>query len=462
MDQFIRIVAIVFWGLLVLSVLVYIHEAGHFIAARIMGLRVREFFIGLPCRIRLARVSKKTGTAYGITPLLMGGYTLICGMDGSESRCLPRVLTYIYKQGSTTVASAAQDLHLDETEIETALLTLCDWGSIEETDDGFQTLARDAHMRTIYDKGHDFSEAGSTLAGEPHPFAGTQKAFLQQEHSHTYQALGFWGRTFVLINGIFINIIAGFIILFLTLSCLGISGPSNTTTIGSVDEGSPAATVGLMAGDTIVAIDNHEVSSWNEMAAAISSASEKAEPYSVTVSSDAPSNDGTAPSREGNESSYVRTFTIEPNSPGEKLGIRATTTQVYLPIPDACVAAVSYIGMTAAAIAQLFNPAHFQEVISQSSSVVGISVMAADAAQKGMTSLLILTAAISLSLGFMNLLPIPPLDGGKILIEAISSIIRRPVPIKIQRIISYVGVLLFILLFIVLLKQDIVRYIFGG
>lgn len=462
MEQIIRIIAIVFWGLLILSALVYIHEAGHFIAARIMGLRVKEFFIGLPCRARLARVSKRTGTAYGITPVLMGGYTLICGMDGSKPECLARVLSYVYKQGSTTVSSAAIDLRLDETEVESALLTLVDWGSIEETNGGFQTLARDACMRTIYDKGHDFSESGSTKAGEPHPFRGTQKAFLEQERSHTYQKLGFWGRSFVLINGILINIVAGFLILVLTLSCLGVAVPSNSPTIGSVDEGSLAASVGLQAGDEIVAINNQGVSTWNDMATAIAAASQTTDPYTVTISSFSPSNDDSQASRDTDETTSTRTITIEPKIAGEKLGIRAATTQVNLSLPDACVAAASYIGMTAVAIAQLFNPTHFQEVISQSSSVVGISVMAADAAREGITPLLMLTAAISLSLGFMNLLPIPPLDGGKIFIEAISAIIRRPVPIKVQRIISYVGVLLFILLFIVLLKQDIVRYILGG
>lgn len=462
MEQLIRIFTIVFWGLVILSLLVYVHEAGHFIAARIMGLRVKEFFIGLPCRVRLSRVSKKTGTAYGITPLLLGGYTLICGMDPGEPSCLARVLSYIYKQGFTTVSYAARDLHLKESEVEAALMTLNDWGSIEETHNGFQTLARDAHMRTIFDKGHDFSEVGSTRAGEAHPHPGTQKAFLSQERSHTYQKLHFWGRTFVLINGIFINIATGFLILVCALALFGVPTALNTTRIGSVDEGSLAAAAGLKAGDEIIAINNQNVATWNDMAKAIGEASQTEQPYTVTASSSSRDNDVSATPERDEEASQTRIVTIEPTAPAEKLGIRAITVQTHLSLPDACVAAASYIGMTGVAIVQLFNPAHFQEVISQSSSVVGISVMAADAAQEGITALLILTAAISLSLGFMNLLPVPPLDGGKILIEAISALIRRPVPAKIQRIISYIGVLLFILLFIVLLKQDIVRFILGG
>ena len=99
MQQLFSIISTVFWGLLVLSVLVYIHEAGHFIAARILGLRVKEFFIGMPCRIRAAFTSKRTGTTYGITPVLLGGYTLVCGMDGEAPVCLGDVLSFVYKKG---------------------------------------------------------------------------------------------------------------------------------------------------------------------------------------------------------------------------------------------------------------------------------------------------------------------------------------------------------------------------
>jgi regulator of sigma E protease len=133
-----------------------------------------------------------------------------------------------------------------------------------------------------------------------------------------------------------------------------------------------------------------------------------------------------------------------------------------VPLGQAFSASWRYISLTAATIAQLLQPAHAGEVIENSTSVVGISVMASEAAQEGASSLLFLAAAISLSLGFMNLLPIPPLDGGKLVLEIIAVIIRRPVPIKVQTVISYVGMALFLLLFFVLLRQDIVRFILGG
>lgn len=457
MDQILHILSIIFWGLIVLSLLVYLHEAGHFIAARILGLRVTEFFIGLPCRARLAFVSKKTGTAYGITPLLLGGYTRICGMDATEPSCAARVLSYIYRAGQISVPKIAKDLNLSLDDVEEAVAMLCDWGSIEEVSQiakdtksdsvtVVRTLPRDAQMRTVYDKGHDLSEKGATISGEAHPFNGTQKAFLDYERSHTYQKLGFWGRAFVLINGIFVNIVTGFLIVVFTLSCLGLPVATNSTTIGSVQSGGAAAAAGLVPGDTITAVGDQSVSTWNEMAQEISQRLSDKNPFMLTYT----------------ENGEERSVIIDPLAGETKLGISASTEIRRLSFPDAVTTSFGYIGLTGATIAQLFNPAHFQEVIGQSSSVIGISVMASEAASQGATSLLLLAAAVSLSLGFMNLIPIPPLDGGKILIEAISALIKRPVSAKVQTVISYIGILLFVILFFVLLKQDIVRFILGG
>ena len=93
--------------------------------------------------------------------------------------------------------------------------------------------------------------------------------------------------------------------------------------------------------------------------------------------------------------------------------------------------------------------------------MVGISVMASEAASTSPIELVLLVASVSMSLGFMNLLPIPPLDGGKILIEIVQLIIRRPLSIRAQTIVSYVGVAFFLFIFVVALRNDIVRYILG-
>ena len=91
----------------------------------------------------------------------------------------------------------------------------------------------------------------------------------------------------------------------------------------------------------------------------------------------------------------------------------------------------------------------------------GIAVMTSEAASSGVYELALIVAAISMSLGFMNLLPIPPFDGGKILIELIQLVIRRPLPQRAIVILSYVGMAFILFVFIVVLRNDVVRLVLG-
>ena len=115
--------------------------------------------------------------------------------------------------------------------------------------------------------------------------------------------------------------------------------------------------------------------------------------------------------------------------------------------------------MVASFAIKLIMPNHTMEVLESSSSIVGISVMASQAASSGFMDVIAFMAAISMSLGFMNLLPIPPLDGGKILIETIQLVIRRTLSVKVQTAISYVGLAFFLFIFIVVVRNDVFRFV---
>ena len=91
-----------------------------------------------------------------------------------------------------------------------------------------------------------------------------------------------------------------------------------------------------------------------------------------------------------------------------------------------------------------------------------MSVMASEAASAGLFDLLLVVAAISMSLGFMNLLPIPPLDGGKLVIEVYQRIRRKMMSLRAVNYLSWAGVALFTLFFIVMMNQDIQRFVFGN
>ena len=125
-------------------------------------------------------------------------------------------------------------------------------------------------------------------------------------------------------------------------------------------------------------------------------------------------------------------------------------------------AGLAYIGAVVQAVAGLFNPATAAETVSQSTSIVGIAVMSRSAAEAGFASLLSFTAMISVSLGIMNLLPIPPLDGGKFVIEVIQKLRRRALSPKAVGYVSAVGLALFLGFFAIMLNQDIQRFVFGN
>ena len=88
-----------------------------------------------------------------------------------------------------------------------------------------------------------------------------------------------------------------------------------------------------------------------------------------------------------------------------------------VPLLNSLYAGLSYIAMVAQAIVSLFNPATAAQTVSDSTSIIGIAVFAKVAADEGVTMFLQFMAMISVSLGLMNLLPIPPLDGGRFVIE---------------------------------------------
>jgi regulator of sigma E protease len=140
----------------------------------------------------------------------------------------------------------------------------------------------------------------------------------------------------------------------------------------------------------------------------------------------------------------------------ELIGVSALMETYHPSFSEAVQVSFSYVKLVGSTVARIIMPQHTIEVVSQSSSIVGISAMASEAAASGMEDLILLAAAISMSLGFMNLLPVPPLDGGKILIELIQLIARRPLSAKAQSAVSYLGLAFFLFIFCFALRNDIV------
>lgn len=468
MTQVLGVLSAIFWGVLVLSVLVFIHEGGHYLAARAFGIRVTEFFLGMPAPWKLSRKSEKYGTEVGITPILLGGYTRICGMEGDDDEALADVLAFVQRKGRVTIPEVAHGLGLGPERAADCLMTLTDWASIaaytdpdkpkdtakadksekdplEGYPDYFETLTRDANMLTEYDREHDFATVGTTAQGEIRPVEDPV-AFLEKERSHTYLGASFVKRVIMLVAGPFVNLVAAFLIVCVALMAGGVSAVVDVSTVSEVSEGSLAAKAGLVGGDTITRVDDIEVSTWVGLCDALDSVLPAGEDFEVAFT------------HEGIE----KVVTVEMDGPATIFGVSATTTLYHPDFVTAAKATLSYAAMVGEFALRIINPMKTIETLEQSSSIVGISVMASQAAAMGLVELASLAGAVSMSLGFMNLLPIPPLDGGKILIEIIQLIIRRPLSMKVQNIISWIGLAFFLFIFVFVLRNDIIRYVLGG
>ena len=431
------VITIIFWGIVMLGIVVFIHEGGHFLAARLMRVRVREFMFGLPGpSVGFTRKS----TRYGVTAIPLGGYCLIAGDGGKESPHLADAYAYLAYWGTLTLAEAEKSSETLGFDLVEALDSLESWMTIKAIklkagDKRYEMLAASVD-------GLDYAQ------GTPRPVPDMQIArdHIAEERKHTYNGLPWWRRLVILLGGSFFNLVFAIAVITVVLMVVGVG--EGTTTISVVSENSPAQQAGIVSGDVLLSVDGKPCETGDDFLAAIGS-----KKVGDTIELGYTHN-GVARSV---------TITLAANDEGRPfvgVGMQIVRRDVYL--PEALSLSVGLIGMVVKAITQLLNPATFSETVGQSSSVVGIAVEARKAATMGGLPFLLLSAQLCISIGLMNLLPVPPLDGGKIIVETIQRITRRIIPQRVITGISVTALLLLVFLFIAVTTQDIQRYFLGG
>ncbi len=357
---------------LILGFLVFIHEGGHYLASRAFGVRVTEFMLGLPGpNIGF----KKWGTKFGVTPILLGGYAKVCGMEpGPMSPHLKEVLASIYTRGAANMEDVAADCGISDDEAYEALEELVEWGSITgpRKSDQYNTY-RAAEVEPTKAQVRKAESAGlpapqGYAEGQGRPVPDAQQLF-DSEYKQQYRSLPFWKRTVILLAGIAVNLLFAIVLFIVLFSFMGIDMQNPTT--------------GVMQ-------------------------------------------------------------------------------HVVLDPLQAVQFGFAYIGMVIQAVASLFNPATAAETMQNSASIIGIAAMSKDAVDAGLVSALQFIAMISVSLGIMNLLPIPPLDGGRFVVEAFQKVSRRSVSAKALNYLSMAGMAVFVMFFLVMANQDIQRFVFGN
>ena len=346
---------------IVLGILVFVHEFGHFILAKKLGVKILKFSLGFGPKL----IGKKIGeTEYQIAVFPLGGFVKPLGEDPQE-------------------------------EIST------------------------------------------------------------EEYHRSYWGQPVWKRALIILAGPFFNFFLA-VVLFSSINLLGI--PYYPSIIGEVSPGFPAEQAGLKKGDTILSINGEEVTRWDDLSKIIRSSNGKE--LLLKVKRDHEISDihvtpksSTQKNIFGEETPvFVIGITqpdqvlVEKVGPFEAAGTGLSQTW-------------SMIKLTVVSIVKLIERVVPAKTIG---GPILIAQMAGEQAKRGLASLVLFTAILSINLGVINLFPIPILDGGHILFLSLEAILRKPVSIRKMEIAQQIGLIFIILLMVFAFYNDLIRLFSPG
>ncbi|RPI03250.1 MAG: RIP metalloprotease RseP [Calditrichaeota bacterium] len=339
----------------IIGLLVIMHELGHFLLAKLVGIRVERFSIGFPPRL----FGKKIGdTDYCISAVPLGGYVKMSGM-------------------------------------------------IDESLDA------------------------ANIKGEPHEFMSKP----------------IWARFLVIFAGPLFNILLAALIYTFIFMTVGIEMPAEPSyaVVGAVMPQSPADSIGLQSGDRITRIDAQSVNTWQEL---------------LTIVHNAPQRQLDIEwQREGALFTSRVTPVLDPMNNIGLIGISPVMTKEKVgPFTAVSLGVTNTIyktDMILKSFALLFSgKVNAKEALGGPLRIAEIS---GQVAKRGFSDLLAFAAVLSINLGLLNLLPVPVLDGGHLVLLTLEAIIRRPISTKIKMTVQQIGMALLLALMVFVIINDFLR-----
>ena len=411
--------------LIVLSVLILVHEFGHFIVAKLLGIRVLNFSLGFGPKI--VKWTQR-GTEFSISSIPFGGYVKLAGDEPEEREYEPYEFLGRPVSHRFMVVAAGPLFNL----VLGFLIFLFAYGVF-----GIPVIKG----TTIY----------SVEPDTPADSAGIQ-SFDKILKIDGHQVNNWWqidkllspkGRhSITLLRGndtVSVN-------LKLSGSTSGIS-PLVEPRIGKIIKGSPASKAGLRPGDLIVGVDSITIKDWSELVENISK--RPGDTVLLAVLRDSDTLQMSVP---------VMSTVDESGKPRGRLGI-VVATQVHRisPIGALKISIEKTIESIALTFMTIYRLLRRDISIKAIGGPVMIGKIVGQTANIGVFQLLFLIAIISVNLCVLNLLPIPALDGGHLLIYSIEGIRRRPLPPRLQTLIQQIGFAVLIALMVLITIFDIVR-----
>ena len=379
-------------AIVLLGAVIFIHELGHYLAARSIGVRVERFSVGYPPRL----------------------ITFTSIKEGWEFRL------FFYKKTSEAKWK---------------------WGPIKtifinipgrkgtNTEYCFAIIPFGGYVKVagIIDESMD-----TKLEYKPYELMSKPK----------------WQQIWFMSAGVIMNTVLAFFIFMGIYNYTGKPTTSNKPVINEILPGTPAFNAGFQPGDQITSIEDNPINAWNDLTNEISKRPNQ-EVDLIYL-------------RDGNLNNIklITSFQINPQT-GDTLGMLGVRAKIqYQPISIienlqmSSVATARGFGLVILSIKMISSG---QASVKDLGGPIMIAQLAGETAKAGMIPFFSLMALISCNLAFLNILPIPGLDGGHIFITIIEGIIRRPLSLKMRMSIQQVGMVLLLMLMVTVIINDVGR-----
>ncbi|CYU35860.1 RIP metalloprotease RseP [Streptococcus suis] len=410
----------------IFGVIVVVHEFGHFYFAKKAGILVREFAIGMGPKI-FAHTGKD-GTLYTIRILPLGGYVRMAGWGEDKTE----IKTGSPASLSLNEAGVVTRINLSGKQLDSLSLPM----NVTSFDfeEKLEITGLVLEESKTYKVDHD-----ATIVEED----GTEVRIAPLDVQ--YQNATVWGRLMTNFAGPMNNFILGilvFIILFFMQG--GVANPSSNAV--SITEGGALQAAGVVTGDKILSVNGNTTDSYTEVATIISKA--------ATDATTAPSFDLVVEHDGKNRHVSV---TAEQVDGAYRIGISPILKTGFV---DKIVGGFQEAGATALRVVTALKNLIANFDVKQLGGPVAIYKVSSQAAEFGLVSVLGLMAALSINLGIFNLIPIPALDGGKIVMNILEAIRKKPLKPETESYITLAGVAVMVVLMIVVTWNDIIRVFF--
>ncbi len=409
--------------IVIFGLLVFIHEWGHLYFAKRAGILCREFAIGFGPKIYSF---KKDETTYTIRLLPIGGFVRMAGEDPEMIEIKPG-----HQIG----------------------LVFNDKGKVSKLVINNKSKHTNAHVVQVEkaDLEHElfieaYNDVGERIRYEVDPkaeFVKDEQATQIAPWNRQFGSKTVGQRAMAIFAGPMMNFILAIVLLIVFALFQGT--PVNEAMIGDLSPEGAAYAAGLEKGDLVLAIDGQPVASWEEMTEVIQANPNKEIAFEINRSGEVVTIPVTPEERLGQFEEKEGFIGIARPSEFNILGsIKYGFTQTYL-----------FMTMIFEVLGLIVTGQFSLDYVA---GPVGIYTYTGEAAALGIFVLIQWAAALSVNLGIINLLPIPAMDGGRLIFIGLEALRGKPIDPQKEGIVHFVGFALLMLLMIVVTWNDINKF----